>query len=164
MGFNSGFKELRCCSWKSLMYCFSVLLLDCLYHVFWWNLNQNKMRYVKISVIMNISGNITCCQPGYLSILAELCTKQSLSYVPSNVHDLLVFLLTWEHLNNRSCDSSVSIVTRLRDGRSGVWIGIGAKGFSPLQKPPDRLWGPHIPLFNVYRGLFPGDKEAGAWI
>jgi len=65
------------------------------------------MRFVRIFIIINISGNTTSCQPGYLSTLAELCTKQSLSYVPLNVDDLLAFLLTWKQLNNRSWDSSV---------------------------------------------------------
>jgi hypothetical protein len=27
---------------------------------------------------------------------------------------------------------------------------------------PDRLWGPPNPLYNGYRGLFPGGKAAGA--
>jgi hypothetical protein len=62
-----------------------------------------------------------------------MCTKQSLSYVPLSVDDLLAFLLAWEHLNNGSRDSSVSIVTRLRAGQSGFRIAIGAKGFSLLQ-------------------------------
>jgi hypothetical protein len=126
---------------------------------FLWKLHQNEMRYVKISIIINISGNITCCQPGYLSIVAELCTKESLSYVPLNVDDLLAFLLTWEHLNNRSWDSSVSIVTRLRDGRSGVRITIGAKQFSLLQKPPERKWGPP-PTGGSFSGVKRPGREA----
>jgi hypothetical protein len=145
------YSKLRRCSWKSHIYYFSLLLLDCLYRVFWWKLNKNEIRYVKISIIINISGNITCCQPGCLSIVVELCTEQTLSYVPLNVDHLLAFLLTWEHLNNRSWDRSVSIVARLRDGRSGVRITIGAKRFSLLQEPPDRKLGPP-PLGALSRG------------
>lgn len=54
-------------------------------------------------------------------------------------------------LSNRSRNSSVDIVSRLQAGRSGVQISAGRDN---LPKLPDRHWGPHILLFNVYRGPF----------
>ena len=115
-----------------------------------------------VGFIIRISGNITCCQPGYLPIVAEQCTEQSLSYVPLNVDYLLAYLLTWEHLNNKSRDSSVSIVTRLWAGRSRVRIAIGAKGFSLLQQTPYRLYGPAHPPIQWVPLAIPRDKAAEA--
>jgi hypothetical protein len=47
------------------------------------------------------------------------------------------------------------IKTRLRAGRSGVRIPVGASR-------PDRLWGPLSPLFNEYRRPFPRLKRPGS--
>jgi len=45
----------------------------------------------------------------------------------------------------------------LRNGRSGVWISVGASNFfSP--KRPDRHCGSHSPLCNGYWGSFPRVK------
>jgi hypothetical protein len=46
------------------------------------------------------------------------------------------------------------IKTRLRTGRSGIRIPVGANR-------PDRLWGPPTPLFNEYRRSFPRLKRPG---
>jgi hypothetical protein len=46
----------------------------------------------------------------------------------------------------------VGIVIRLRARRPGVRVPLGAR---------DRLCGPPILLFNVYRGSFPGLKRPG---
>jgi hypothetical protein len=48
---------------------------------------------------------------------------------------------------------------KLFDSRRGQWWDF----FSLPPLCPDRLWGPLSLLSNEYRGLFPGDKAAGAW-
>jgi len=48
---------------------------------------------------------------------------------------------------------SLSIVTRLRDGRPGS-IPDRDSDFSSSQQRPNRLWGPHSFLSNGYLGLF----------
>ena len=131
---------------KAYIHRFCFLLCRLSLSCFLSTLNHNEMIYVKISIITNISDKITCCQPGYLSIVTAMCTKYSLSFVPLNLDDLLSSLLSWEHLNNRNRDSSVSIVTKLRAGGAWVRIAIGAKEFSLLQKPPDRLYGGALSL------------------
>jgi hypothetical protein len=50
----------------------------------------------------------------------------------------------------------VSIVTRLRTGRSGFDSRLGQEFSSPPR--PDWLWGPP----SEYRGLFPGGRATGA--
>jgi hypothetical protein len=50
--------------------------------------------------------------------------------------------------------SIVGIATMLQAGQCGVWILVGAKDFSLLQKRPERLWGPPSLPFNGYRGSF----------
>jgi hypothetical protein len=61
--------------------------------------------------------------------------------------------------NRYSHDSYVSIVTRLRAGRSGVRMP--KRFFSPLNRP-ERLWGPSSLLFGRDWGSFPGSKVTGA--
>ena len=51
-------------------------------------------------------------------------------------------------------DSWGSTATRLRARQSGVRIPVGTRDFSLLQKRPDRFSGPHIHLFNRFRGSF----------
>jgi hypothetical protein len=56
------------------------------------------------------------------------------------------------HVIQRSRDSSVSIVTKLRAGRRPI---PGKGRVFPSPQRPDRLWGPHSLLCNGYGGLFP---------
>jgi hypothetical protein len=62
----------------------------------------------------------------------------------------------WSHIClSRSRDSAVGIATgyRLDDEGVGVRVPVGTRNFtSPCR--PDRLWGSHNLLSNVYRGLF----------
>jgi hypothetical protein len=60
-----------------------------------------------------------------------------------------------------SRDSSVSIVTRLQDGRlenRGLIPGRG-KRFLPSPQHPERLWSPPSLLANAYRRLFPQEQD-----
>jgi hypothetical protein len=63
----------------------------------------------------------------------------------------------------RSRDSAVDIATGYGpdDRGVGVRVLVGSRIFSSPRRP-DRLWGPHSRLSNVYRGSFPGGKAAGA--
>ena len=53
-----------------------------------------------------------------------------------------------------SCNSVVSIVTRLQTVRSRVRIPAGEKWFISSPKRADRLWSPSNLLFNGYWKLF----------
>ena len=59
--------------------------------------------------------------------------------------------------------SSVSVVTRLRTGRSGVWLPERTKRFLFCSERPDRSWDTPCLLSNSYRTFFAGGKVAGAW-
>jgi len=61
---------------------------------------------------------------------------------------------------------SVDIVLELRlDGQvNQVQFWAGVRDFSFLKKCSDRLYGQSSLLSNGYRGSFPGNKAAGAWI
>ena len=57
--------------------------------------------------------------------------------------------------------SIVSIATRLRAGRSGVWIPAEQRHFFSSPNRWDRLWGPLSLLCSGYRSSFPGVKRSG---
>jgi len=63
-----------------------------------------------------------------------------------------LFHILFTYRTGRSRDSSVSIVTRLRDGQSGFHSGRGSELFSSLR--PGRFWVPPSLLSNGYRGPF----------
>jgi hypothetical protein len=75
---------------------------------------------------------------------------------------LFFFPLTSSH---RRQNSVVSIGTgyRLEDWEVGVRDPVASRIVTPPYRP-DRLWGPHNLIYNVYRGIFSGCKAAGAWI
>jgi len=50
--------------------------------------------------------------------------------------------------------SSVSVVSRLQDGRVGLIPERSQKGFFCAPPRPDRHWGQLSPLFNGHWGLF----------
>jgi hypothetical protein len=50
----------------------------------------------------------------------------------------------------------------LDDRKVGVWVPVGSRIFSSPRRP-DGLWGTSNLLSNGYRGIFSGDKAAGAW-
>ena len=73
--------------------------------------------------------------------------------VPLTEYVMCVYLLilTGIHKINQSRGSSVSIVTRLWDGWSGVRMRSRGKRFFFCPNHPDRVWGPPSLLFNAYR-------------
>jgi hypothetical protein len=50
----------------------------------------------------------------------------------------------------------------LDDRQEGVWVPVGSRIFTSSRRP-NRLWGPPMLLYNVYRRFFPEGKAAGAW-
>ena len=56
---------------------------------------------------------------------------------------------------------TVDRVTRLRPGRSGVRIPVGARDLFLCPQRLDPLWAPHSLLFDWYRGSFSGVRRPG---
>jgi hypothetical protein len=66
------------------------------------------------------------------------------------------------HCRTFPSGSSVSIVTRLRDGRLGFDYR-QRQGFFTSPPLPDRLWGQPSLLSNGFRDYFPRSKAVGSW-
>ena len=81
--------------------------------------------------VLNTSKNVT----NIINVICRWCT-----FVYKNIHQITQYpvYMTWE--------GSVSTVSRLWDGWSGVQFPAWMKNFSPPPKHPDLLWAPTTPL------------------
>jgi len=86
---------------------------------------------------------------GLINLLINLKITWIKFVFSATVYRAFLFLL-------RGRDASVGRATHYGLYHSVFESRYGTKNFIFFRTPPNRLWGPHSPLYNEYRGSFPG--------